>query len=840
MSSPKTSEYADNYQRFDDEANASLERDISEQSSQKYGSMLSYSFPGKHINSPLGNSESNQLPEQFDTDEIERDTMTNNAVLPLHDTLSDHDLYWEMNYHKAAIFLEEGRNNEKFESHPKHPEDLPAYLLVHNNWYYGLDLLTSLLLLALALVEEPAVPLFKIPVWAHGSIELFALIIIGIELTLKLRWIGWATMLKHKRTMLKCATLAIMFLEAMTVLVRQSSHFRVTRALRPIFLVDTKCFGGVRRFIRQILQTLPPILDMMGLLLFFITLYTVLGYYMFSDMNRYFSTLQDSFVSLFVLLTTANFPDVMMPSYSKNKWYAIYFVSYLSTMLYVMMNLMLAVVNETFTAAERDKFKKLFLHKRKACQHAFKLLVTKQNPDKMKFRQFEGLMRYYAPHRSIRDIVLIYRHLNASGSGALSSQEFLNIYDTIVLQWEPQYSSVPWYHSASKPLQILCNGADAVIRWSFFETMMYIAIIANGIAMVIRILQTDDNLHSARLFAASWDTLLFGGIFVAEALIKVLGLGTRWYLSSGWNLFDLGTSVMTLVAACILRLFPTATFFVLFRPLRLLRLFKMKKRYRDVFGTLVILTPLMSSTAVVMLVLYYFFAIIGMELFAGYNMRNCCKNTTVEDFYKYSVNESTTLGYYYLNTFDNLIASGMTLFELTVVNNWFILMNAYAFTVGMYTRIYFMVFYLITMIVLTIVVSSFLEAFRFRIHYKKSTSKRDEEKMLHEEVELRWDELQCIIEDFQILEKLRPSLVVGGTTVFIGSRPRTREVLQRKMYTSEIKEWITEAKEAERLYLSNPVYSADQNFREDVISESDHLRSRGNSRPTHRNTSNVV
>lgn len=94
-----------------------------------------------------------------------------------------------------------------------------------------------------------------------------------------------------------------------------------------------------------------------------------------------------------------SFPDVMMPSYSRNKWYAIYFVSYICTMLYVMMNLMLAVVNETFTAAERDKFKKLLLHKRRACQHSFKLLVSKQNPDKMQFRQFRGLMRYYAPHK---------------------------------------------------------------------------------------------------------------------------------------------------------------------------------------------------------------------------------------------------------------------------------------------------------------------------------------------------------------------------------------------------------------------------------------------------------
>lgn len=131
------------------------------------------------------------------------------------------------------------------------------------------------------------------------------------------------------------------------------------------------------------------------------------------------------------------------------------------------------------------------------------------------------------------------------------------------------------------------------------------------------------------------------------------------------------------------------------------------------------------------------------------------RNSTVEDFYKYSENSTSSIGYYYLNTFDNLMASGITLFELTVVNNWFILMNAYTIVVGQYTRMYFMVFYLITMIVLTIVVSSFLEAFRFRIQYKKSTSKKDEEKILHEEVDVKWDELQNMIPNFQVLDQLR-------------------------------------------------------------------------------------
>lgn len=63
---------------------------------------------------------------------------------------------------KTFVVLQEGKNNEKFDSHPREPDALPAYLLVHNGWYYGLDLSTSLLLLALALVEEPAVPLFQV------------------------------------------------------------------------------------------------------------------------------------------------------------------------------------------------------------------------------------------------------------------------------------------------------------------------------------------------------------------------------------------------------------------------------------------------------------------------------------------------------------------------------------------------------------------------------------------------------------------------------------------------------------------------------------------------------
>ena len=64
------------------------------------------------------------------------------------------------------------------------------------------------------------------------------------------------------------------------------------------------------------------------------------------------------------------------------------------------MNLMLAVVYDTFTKIEKEKFRRLFLHKRKAAQHAFKLLVTQERPDEVNLQHFEGLLVAYKPSAS--------------------------------------------------------------------------------------------------------------------------------------------------------------------------------------------------------------------------------------------------------------------------------------------------------------------------------------------------------------------------------------------------------------------------------------------------------
>lgn len=140
--------------------------------------------------------------------------------------------------------------------------------------------------------------------------------------------------------------LVLMVVEAIVVLVRQNSHIRITRALRPVFLVDNHYLNGVRRVVRQTIQSLHAFAYMLCLLLFFLVFFSISAFYLFSPITEYdqFSTMWNSFLSLFVLLTTANFPDVMMPAYRTNQSYALFFVVFLVINLYFLLNIMLAVV----------------------------------------------------------------------------------------------------------------------------------------------------------------------------------------------------------------------------------------------------------------------------------------------------------------------------------------------------------------------------------------------------------------------------------------------------------------------------------------------------------------
>ncbi|XP_072443460.1 two pore channel protein 1 isoform X2 [Chiloscyllium punctatum] len=728
---------------------------------------------------------------------------------------------WEMNYQEAAIYLQEGENNDKFFTHPKDQRALAAYLFVHNHVFYVMELISGVLLLILSLCEAPAVPSLRLDIYVHATLELFALVTVVFELGMKMRWLGFHTFIRHKRTMLKSVVLFVQFIEVIVVLIRQTSHVRITRALRPIFLVDCRYCGAVRRNLRQIFQSLPPFIDILSLLLFFMVIFAILGFYLFSanPLDPYFSTPEDSLVSLFVLLTTANFPDVMMPAYSKNRWSCVFFIVYLSIELYFIMNLLLAVVFDTFNDVEKKKFKSLLLHKRLAIEHAFRLLVSKRRPNGVSFKQFEGLMRFYSPRMNARNKYLIFKALKKDDAEFLGIEDFYNFYEVAGLKWKAKRSGDYWFYDLPHTPFLIFKGINILVKSKAFQYAMYVVIAVNGIWILADTLMIKDGAFFLRI--VPWSYIVFLTIYGVEMLLKITGLGPSEYFTSGWNLFDFLVTVFAFVGIVVLAFDMEPFYFiVILRPLQLLRLFKIKRRYRDVLDTMFELLPRMASLGLTLMIFYYSFAIVGMEFFGDVLYPNCCNNSMVADFYRWknqTIGDRTVIqGYYSLNNFNNILNSFVTLFELTVVNNWYITMEGVVSQTTSWSRIYFMTFYIVTMVVLTIIVAFILDAFLFRMNYSRKSKDEGDENGIVFETEVDKDEVDRLLEfnrqngspssEISGLLKLSSRMASNDIKmVFIGRRLRTKSDLSIKMYEEEIQEWFAEHARVNQMQHDQPL-----------------------------------
>lgn len=774
----------------------------------------------QHDESPLWemdsiHSRTGTVNSAFETEVEDMCNREGEVVTSLADDIaaSQRTLYsykWNLNYQEAAIFLQEGENNDKYDTHPTSYEALPTYHVAHNKWFYMLDLSASIILLSLAICERPAAKGMALPVGIHSSLELFCLLILTMSLGIRLKWLKGKTFFKHKRTAIKSFVLFIMIIEAITVICRQQNHFRVTRALRPLFLMDSYYCKGVRRFTRQILQSLRPIFDMLVLLLFFMLIFSILGFYLFSDIKgyTYFHTIQDSFVSLFVLMTTANYPDVMMPAYNESRYYAAFFIIYLSLELFFLMNLLLAVVYDTFSSLEKEKVRKLFFHKRTGCQHAFRLLVSKSKPMYIELKHFMGMMKYYRPNKSRKDVYLLFKGMNICKTGFLNLEEFISIYQYCKLKWRIKNDDIIWSSDFRPPFNIFFRGLYKLVTHKCFEYYIYLTIAANFVWILIDTVHLSvQNMNVKKYnFPATGATIFFLYMYVMEACLKILGKGPKEYFTTGWDLFDFIVTLVSITGVLGELVNDSFYYIMVLRPFRLLRLFKIKRRYRDVLGTFFVIFSRLVSISITIMMLYYCFAIIGMEMFGHVNLTNCCKNSSVEDFYR-SDNSTNLQGLYYLNNFHNIFNSGVTLFELTVVNNWFIIMEGYAVHVSEWTRAFFMMFYIVSMVVMNIVVAFVLDAFIFRIQYRRAMKldNIDDHGMQQIDVGLTEDEFfMCEHNDAPLLGSYIPESANSQNfrVVYRGERRKNREDFSLQMYKEEVKDWI-EQERTERLSVIN-------------------------------------
>ena len=149
--------------------------------------------------------------------------------------------------------------------------------------------------------------------------------------------------------------------------------------LNPFFrmlLLSTHLRTFQREFITFI-KMIPPILNILAILGVITIFYSWLGVVIFYDSPQgqlAFPSLWEGVWSLWIMVTTANYPDVMMPSYNEHRFVAVYFISYMLISFFYLMNLVLAVACESYddSVAERVKYRKDL--SRRLLTKAFELL----------------------------------------------------------------------------------------------------------------------------------------------------------------------------------------------------------------------------------------------------------------------------------------------------------------------------------------------------------------------------------------------------------------------------------------------------------------------------------
>ena len=90
--------------------------------------------------------------------------------------------------------------------------------------------------------------------------------------------------------------------------------------------------------------------------------YAWFGVVMFVDSpegNQLFPTLMEGLWTLWICVTTANYPDEMMPGYNQNRFVALYFVSFMILSFFFLMNVILATVcNEYDTSVAEHRIER--------------------------------------------------------------------------------------------------------------------------------------------------------------------------------------------------------------------------------------------------------------------------------------------------------------------------------------------------------------------------------------------------------------------------------------------------------------------------------------------------
>ncbi|CAI2380053.1 unnamed protein product [Moneuplotes crassus] len=506
---------------------------------------------------------------------------------------------------------------------------------------------------------------------------------------------------------------------------------------------------SVRRIILVVYDSKEIVVLIIGYNIFFGWIGTIL-FQGTQEGEVYFSSLSEGCWNLLILLTTANFPDIMLPAYHSHKLYCVFFVIYLIVGLFFTMNLILASFYSTYKSRVEKSLYDFVEERNEYLQKKFEQYDV-QKTGKLKIKQLRSLLEdilVMTDKKDEKSQITLDRIVNTfmskcgkdfeislkdsqpnlhkassfsrNNTTTITLENFIDYFDLVdVLKIQTQ--DVPY----KKVESTKCNQfMRRLLKHPFYECVVSIIISLNFVVL----LGIDITDWISELMLAQ---IIINFVFLFELMLIFFSYGISYALYSRnyvrLELFLQIINILTLFnfgySGEGMGLIKTLQITIILRALRMLKLLKEVHQWKMIIHTASALLSPIYTLLFVTFMLFFFFAIIGDRLFGG-KISN-----KEEQIFK----DSSVPDIFVEMNFNDLGSSLLTLFALMVVNNWFLIVQVHVNVMGSkHARWFFIFFYFVSVVVmLNIVVAFVLDMYGSveSLYSKKQKDKEEERKL---------------------------------------------------------------------------------------------------------------
>lgn len=342
--------------------------------------------------------------------------------------------------------------------------------------------------------------------------------------------------------------------------------------------------------------------------------------------------------------------QVRCPSGGPSYCWCAFYVVYLLFGLFVLGNLMLAIIWDVYKAEYRRKALKTRADEREGLLKAFMTLDFDSTGDFTR-EVWHPFIRAMLPHVNFHEADLMFDMLDVSGNGAIGPHEFIKLNDLIQM----------YFHS---PLDVILAREDPgplttamqqLVSSGYFEAVVSTTIFL----MSIVLLANHKGMAQTHLEVSFYISATFLFVFLVELLLRALAFGTRALFADWSKAFDtliILASVFGYIFVIATPALPNKLTCVKVQSLlifRVVRLFMpgasaIANRYHMLVSTLVATIPPCCGLLITLGLILYCYAVIGMEAFCG-----------VLSYADHPVENFNTFGH-----------ACLALFQCLMINNW--------------------------------------------------------------------------------------------------------------------------------------------------------------------------